>query len=102
MWRAPGDSPALDDECRKRSPLTYLENAKDVNLHINAGIRDGHDGSVPVSHSLNAFNKVAKSKDRLADKDITYFVEEALVPPHLQMDISAPSYGQYQPLFRRT
>ncbi|MCK5802464.1 MAG: prolyl oligopeptidase family serine peptidase [Lentisphaeria bacterium] len=98
----PGDSDAVDEQYRKRSPLTYLANAKGVKLHINAGINDGHTGSVPISHSLLAFNEVAAPKDRLSKEDIRFFVEKAEVPPHLKVQISAPSYGKKQPLFRRT
>jgi hypothetical protein len=45
---APGESPEVDEEYRDRSPLTNLANASSVVLHINAGIRDGHDGSHEV------------------------------------------------------
>jgi pimeloyl-ACP methyl ester carboxylesterase len=99
---APGESPAADEEYLKRSPLTYLSNAKGVVLHINAGIKDGHNGSVPISHSLLAFNEVAASKDRLSKEEISFFVEKAQVPVHLRTDISDASYGEKQPLFRRT
>ena len=98
---APGDSPAVDAEYAKRSPLTYLKNAKGLTLHINAGIHDGHNGSVPISHSLLAFNEVAATKDRLPAEEIHFCVEKAEVPPKLNVDISDPSYGKKQPLFRR-
>jgi len=99
---APGDSPAVDKEYRARSPLTYLANAKGLTLHINAGIHDGHKGSVPISHSLLAFNEVADSKDRISGDDIRFFVKNAQVPERLRRSISDPSYGKKQPLFRRT
>ncbi|TWU25412.1 Prolyl oligopeptidase family protein [Novipirellula galeiformis] len=99
---APGESTAIDQQYRDRSPLTYLANAKGVTLHLNAGIRDGHDGSVPISHSLLAFNEVASPQDRLSDGDIRYFVEKAQVPESLQSPIVDPSYGARKPLFRRT
>ena len=99
---APGASAAVDEEYRKRSPLTYLAKAKGLTLHINAGIQDGHKGSVPISHSLLAFNEVAAPKDRLSADEIHYFVEKAAVPPHLKREISDPSYGKKQALFRRT
>jgi dipeptidyl aminopeptidase/acylaminoacyl peptidase len=99
---APGDNPRIDAEYQKRSPLTYLANARAVTLHINAGIRDGHDGSVPVSHSLRAFNTVAAPKDRLSESEIRFFVEEAAVPPHLSASLSDPTYGEKYPLFRRS
>lgn len=97
----PGASPAVDQEYRKRSPLTYLANARELRLHINAGINDGHTGSIPISHSLRAFNEVADSQDRLSEDDIRFFVEKAEAPPRLKANIFDPSYGKKQPLFRR-
>ncbi len=98
----PGKSAAVDEEYRKRSPLTYMAKAKGVRLHINAGIQDGHQGSVPISHSLLAFNEVANPKDRISGDDIRFFVEKIDVPPHLKEKIVDPSYGGARPLFRRT
>lgn len=57
----PGDSPAVDEEYRVRSPLTWLANATNVPLDIAAGIDDGHSGSVPIRHSLEAYNVVANA-----------------------------------------
>jgi poly(3-hydroxybutyrate) depolymerase len=56
---APGSGEKVDEEYRKRSPLPWMAGAKDVPLDIAAGIRDGHEGSVPIRHSLDAFNAVA-------------------------------------------
>lgn len=98
----PGDSPQADKQYSKRSPLTYLKHAKGPQVHIHAGIRDGHDGSVPVSHSLRAFNQLAESQDRISNEDIRFFVEHAAVPSHLQTRIEDSSYGEKRPLFRRT
>lgn len=58
---APGDSPEVDEEYRKRSPLTWLAAAKDLPIDIAAGIRDGHEGSVPIRHTLEAFNVLARA-----------------------------------------
>jgi len=57
----PGDSAEVDDEYRERSPLTFLAGAVDLPLDIAAGVHDGHHGSVPIHHSLDAFNVVAKA-----------------------------------------
>ncbi len=45
---------------RKRSPLfmDYPEKRKGASLNIYAGIHDGYTGSVPVSHSINMYNKL--------------------------------------------
>ena len=99
---APGSSPKVDQEYAKRSPLAFLKKAKRVNLSINAGILDGHKGSVPISHSLLAFNEVAEEKDRLALEEIKYFTEKAQVPSALAHPIKDPSFGKKAPLFRRS
>lgn len=97
----PGLSPEVDAEYKKRSPLTWLKPGLGVALDINAGINDGHTGSVPISHSLNAFNAVAEEKDRLSQEQIDYFVSEAKVPTELSMQIDDADYGAHAPLFRR-
>jgi len=98
---APGESEAVDREYRERSPLTHLAKAKGVILDINAGIHDGHSGSVPVSHTLRAFNVLAEKKDRLSTEQIAYFVNEEKVPPGLVEPLKDESYGEKKPLFRR-
>jgi len=97
----PGASAAVDLEYKNRSPVTWLKNAVNIPVDINAGIRDS---GVPVSHSLNAFNLLALEKDRVSQGDIAYFVENAQVPSHLKKDpgrLYDPAYGEKQPLFRR-
>jgi len=73
-----------------------------VNLSINAGILDGHKGSVPISHSLLAFNEVARAEDRLSMEEIGYFTEKAKVPESLVREITDSSFGRKVPVFRRT
>ena len=60
MGGAPGTSKAVDAEYRSRSPLFVLGRAHDLPVDIAAGVEDGHLGSVPVRHSLLAFNVLAK------------------------------------------
>ena len=36
--------------CPETPAITYMARARGVNLDINAGITDGHNGSVPISH----------------------------------------------------
>ncbi|MFP6901070.1 MAG: prolyl oligopeptidase family serine peptidase [Opitutales bacterium] len=99
---APGKSKEVDEQYRRRSPLTHLPNAKGkARLDINAGIFDGHKGSVPVSHSLLAFNAVANEADQLTQAEIDEFVRTAKVPKGLVQAIDDPSYGKKKPLFRR-
>lgn len=58
---APGDSDAADRAYTDRSPLTWLANAAGIPIDIGAGIHDGHTGSVPIRHSLLAFNVLAEA-----------------------------------------
>ncbi len=89
-------------ESIKRSPITYLKNAQGLPLDINAGINDGHNGSVPISHSLRAFNRLAKPKDKISEADIQFFIKNAAAPELLKQSVSDATYGNKQPLFRRT
>jgi dipeptidyl aminopeptidase/acylaminoacyl peptidase len=98
---APGESPAVDAQYRARSPLTNLHPGLRTPLDINAGVLDGHTGSVPISHTLRAFNALAAPQDRIGDADIAYFVEQVAVPPDLQDDFSDELYGEKRVLFRR-
>jgi pimeloyl-ACP methyl ester carboxylesterase len=99
---APGASAEVDRQYKIRSPITYLCNAVGVPLDINAGIRDGHTGSVPISHSLKAFNLVAAPKDRISEADVEFFTKQAQVPPHLKEQLTDAIYGGKTPLFRRS
>ena len=96
---APGS--AAEKECVKRSPLTYLVSANQVAVDINAGIHDGYTGSVPISHSLHAFNLLAAEADQLSDDQIRYFVSTQKVPPALPAPQRDLAYGQKPILFRR-
>jgi len=98
----PGTNAVVDLEYEKRSPITYLHKAVNLPLDINAGITDGHTGSVPISHSLRAFNLVAFEMDRICEEDIKYLTEKAQVPPRLRMQLTDPAYGKKVPLFRRS
>lgn len=57
----PGASKTVDAEYRARSPIHFLHRAVELPLDLNAGVRDGKDGSVPIHHTLRAFNTVAKA-----------------------------------------
>lgn len=98
---APGTSPTIDLEYKTRSPLTYLSPTTHLNIDINTGIHDGHNGPVPISHSLLAYNALVTPEDQISPNDIKYFVEQEKVPQHL-IDplLSDPSYGEKSPIFR--
>jgi poly(3-hydroxybutyrate) depolymerase len=58
----PGTSAAVDSEYVDRSPVHHLHRTGDLPVSIWAGVNDGHTGSVPVSHSLLAFNAIARGR----------------------------------------
>ena len=66
----PGASAEVDHQYAHRSPLTHLSAAAGVPIQISTGIEDGHKGSVPVGHTLRAYNAVAAEQDRIADAEI--------------------------------
>jgi len=99
---APGASAAVDEQYVKRSASTYLKNAVNLKVDIGAGIHDGHKGSVPISHSLRAFNALAKPEDRLSEEEIAFFTEKEQVPPALVKEIEDPLFpANKKVLFRR-
>lgn len=97
----PGASPAVDFQYWNRSPLHFLAHASGVPLDLNAGIHDGHEGSVPISHSLRAFNTLARPSDRLSESVIADLVEKAQVPEDLRSKEHDSTYGRNTVLFRR-
>ena len=69
---APGSSKKIDADYRDRSPLFHLHHVGDLPVDICAGVKDGKTGSVPIMHSLKAFNVIAKAakKPTVSSKEI--------------------------------
>jgi dienelactone hydrolase len=98
----PTENPDIEREAAKRSPMTHLPSAKSVPIDLNAGIHDGHTGSIPIDHSLRAFNLLAKDEDRLSEEDIAYMVEKAEIPGRLaECREDDPAYCKKTVLFRK-
>ena len=87
---------------RHRSPLTWMDAAGNVNLDLNHGVNDGRAGSVPFTHSLEAWNVVVPVKDRFTSEWIAGFFKTQLVARPLDSETSDPLYGERQPVFRKT
>lgn len=98
-------TPETEKEYRARSPLFHLSAAKDIPLDINTGIHDGHTGSVPVSHSLHAFNALAdasgESARKINEADITSMVSEQKIPSGIASDNVQDPERKKAVLFRR-
>lgn len=56
----PGFSGEVDADYRDRSPVFHLHLSGSLPVSIMTGVEDGHTGSVPVSHSLEAYNAIAR------------------------------------------
>lgn len=102
---APGDSAEVDEQYRLRSPLTHLPKAKGVAMDLNHGIHDGHTGSVPVSHSLRAFNLLAQvngaPEQAFSTEQIDFITKRRAIPEDLGvMEIDEPR--QRKILYRRS
>lgn len=78
------DGPYFTKLAKLHSPSEWLKHAKELTIHIFAGIDDNH---VPVSHSINAFNILAMPEDRLSEEIIEKIAKERIIPADLQPDI---------------
>ena len=98
----PQKDAAAYEQAMHRSPVTYLQRGKCL-VDIGTGIHDGHGGySVPVSHSVEAFNLLAAPEDRIAPEDIEFMVKYERIPEHLKYQGDAdPAYGPNKVLLRR-
>jgi pimeloyl-ACP methyl ester carboxylesterase len=97
---APGWSEEADREYRARSPLTWLANAAGLPLDIAAGIRDGHEGSVPIRHTLEAFNVIARAAGAtpVSEEEIA----ELSASPAARLSNPRPSDREADPSLART
>jgi pimeloyl-ACP methyl ester carboxylesterase len=97
---------STEAEYRSRSPLFHLAAAARVPLDINTGIHDGHTGSVPVSHSLLAFNALASAsalpERRVSESDIAFMVSNRAVPEGLRSETQTDPERLKPVLFRRS
>lgn len=95
---APGDSNEVDRQYAQRSPLTYMSDAHKVAIDIAAGIHDGHTGSVPILHSIVAFNRIADANqtEAVSDEEI-----RALSLPSGRLAAPKPGDEGFDPSFGR-
>jgi poly(3-hydroxybutyrate) depolymerase len=102
---APGHSPEVDRQYRDRSSLPRLAAAKGLPVDINTGIHDGHTGSVPISHSLRAFNVLAAAngmpEKQLTDQQIETMTQGRRIPDDLAAEKVDEPGRESSVLFRR-
>ncbi|WP_339744252.1 prolyl oligopeptidase family serine peptidase [uncultured Rubinisphaera sp.] len=100
----PGQSPEVDAQYMARSPIFHIQNVGDLPLDLNTGIHDGHTGSVPIVHTLNAFNKIAAEKQAplISPEEIeTLNHEKPLTNPQPSDIVPVTEYGTRIYLRRR-
>ncbi|MCU0403297.1 MAG: GDSL-type esterase/lipase family protein [Chitinophagaceae bacterium] len=65
VLKCAGDSIKLNrEEAKRRSPLHLPVPKRSANLHLYAGIHDGYKGSVPITHTLNFYNKIVAAQKK--------------------------------------
>ena len=97
---APAKGTNYFKDAHHRSPLTWLNQAKDVKLDINHGIHDGRSGSVPFTHSLHAWNAIVPTSEKLQDSWIQNLYKTR--KPEGTPPSPDALFGNKPPLFRKT
>lgn len=99
----PNQSRELDAEYRDRSPIHHLHRIGDLPLDIAAGVRDGHKGSVPIAHSLKAFNVIAQSTRSavISETEMAELSERGRLAKPFENDPTATPKSVRRVLFRR-
>lgn len=84
----PGESNERDADYRDRSPVFHLQNVGDLAVDLNAGLLDGKTGSVPIMHSLRAFNVIAKAHRSpvISEQEISQLWESKKLARPLESD----------------
>lgn len=93
----PGASPEVDRQYHERSSIHFLQQAAGLPLDINAGVKDGKTGSVPIHHSLRAFNVVAAAGNypTIPESEMDLLWERGrLSEPQPGDETPDPSYGR--------
>jgi pimeloyl-ACP methyl ester carboxylesterase len=95
------DIPSAASYYRQRSPIFLADALRAVNLDLNAGIIDGHHGSVPITHSLRMFDAIATNPNHRLSPELTNALAENKKKdiPKVKND---PLYRNKPVLFRRT
>lgn len=91
------DDSAVAAAYRERSPLFHLQHATGLPIDIAAGVQDGHTGSVPIAHSLRAFNVLAQAGGHatIAEAEMQQLWNNGrLSQPQSTDEQPDPSYGR--------
>jgi len=64
----------------ERSPMHLPIPERSARLYLYAGINDGYSGSVPISHSINLFNRLAEPEDQVNGATFVRLLTKAVEP----------------------
>jgi poly(3-hydroxybutyrate) depolymerase len=98
----PTSSGPAQDECLSRSPMTYLDAAREQGVPVFIGQGIG-DTLLRPSNSANAFNQLADPADRLSEEEVEA-IGRRRIPDHLSGSITIDTYfgeGDPEPVFAR-
>lgn len=79
------------DTARKRSPVFQKGSRQKGSLHLYAGIHDGYQGSVPISQTLNFYNRVVTD---LFPKDTDARISDQKIAELLASQTSRKAYPE--------
>jgi dipeptidyl aminopeptidase/acylaminoacyl peptidase len=83
------------EECKRRSPSTYIHNAKDVPIFLAHGTVDV---LVPPDHSIRAFNILADPQDTISQEQINYILKEQELPEDIKdTTVTDPYFSNTDP-----
>lgn len=77
-----GDDELDEEKARSRSPIFWKTPDRDTRLDIHAGIYDGIQGSVPITQSINFYNKLVIDMGAEAKGQIVSTEEKAWLLEH--------------------
>ncbi|REJ89147.1 MAG: prolyl oligopeptidase [Planctomycetota bacterium] len=100
----PGASPEVDREYRERSPIFWLHDVGDLHIDLNAGVTDGKTGSVPIRHTIDAFNVIAAagSHPTVTESEIEQLVADERLTNPRPSDVAVDDDYDREIYLRRT
>jgi len=82
------------EECKRRSPSTYLSNARQVPILLAHGMQDL---LVLPDHSIRAFNLLAHPQDTISQAQMDYINTQQALPPDLKGPSQSPYFSAADP-----
>lgn len=98
----PSDEDPAQEECLRRSPMTYLDGAREAEVPILIG-QGIHDPLLSPSQGARAFNQLAVPDERLSDEEVEA-IGQGGIPEDLAGPIDIETYfgeGDPAPVFAR-